>query len=75
MEPVACLPVIEIAGDCRVLIEHHKGVCEYTQDYICVKVGFGYVCIWGNHFEVSSMTSTQLIIRGSVQRVELIKEE
>lgn len=75
MEPVAHLPVIEIAGDRRVLIEHHKGVSEYSMDHICVKVSFGQVCIWGNSLEVSCMTSIQLMIRGSIHRVELVKGE
>ena len=74
MEPVVCLPVIEIAGDCRVLIEHHSGIREYTPECICVNLNLGQVLVWGNQLTVSSMTSSQLIIHGLIFRVELIRE-
>ena len=73
MEPILGMPVIEIAGDCRVLIEYHKGVSEYTSDHISVKVRYGQVCVWGERLEVACMTSTQLIVRGNIHRLELVK--
>ena len=75
MEPVTGLPVVEIMGDCRVLIEHHCGVREYKPERICVNVKSGKVCIIGNSLNVSSMTSTQLIVHGTISGVELSKED
>lgn len=63
--------VVEISGDSRVLIEHHKGVCRYSQELIGVNVKLGTVCISGHGLELALMTKEQLVIRGRIASVTL----
>lgn len=72
-EPIPGLPIIEIAGDRRVLIEHHCGVTEYGREQIGVKVKFGQICVTGQCLELARMTKEQLIISGSIEGVRLIR--
>ena len=67
------VPLIEIAGHRRVLIEHHCGVSEYGREKICVKVKFGQISIMGSGLELARMTREQLIITGCVTAVNLIR--
>lgn len=71
MEPMPGLPIIEITGDRRVLIENHFGVKAYGREKIIVKVKFGNVCICGCSLEVLRMTREQLVIRGRIDGVTL----
>lgn len=64
-------PLIELAGQNRVLIEHHMGVTRYGREKICVKVKFGTVAVNGCGLELSRMTKEQLIICGRIDCVEL----
>ncbi len=43
----AGLPLTEIAGDRRVLIENHLGITEYGPEKIQVRVRFGAICVQG----------------------------
>lgn len=72
-EPIPGLPVIELAGDRRVLIENHGGVTEYRPERIRVKVKFGQVCICGQCLALSKMSKEQLIVSGRIQSVELMR--
>ena len=72
-EPLNGLPLVEIAGDRRVLIERHLGVTEYTKERILIKVRIGQICVYGDEMELSSMTKGQLIIRGQIAGVHIIK--
>lgn len=72
-EPIPGLPLIELAGDRRVLIEHHNGVAQYSTEEICVKVKFGYIVICGSSLELSFMTRGQLIISGCIDCVKLFR--
>lgn len=63
--------IVELAGDSRVLIEHHRGVSQYTAEEIAVKVRFGLVCIYGCGLKLTRMTKDQLIIRGKIESVKL----
>lgn len=72
-EPIPGLPIIEVAGDRRVLIEHHCGVTEYGREQIAVKVKFGQVCVMGQCLELSKMTKEQLIISGTIEGIKLIR--
>ena len=64
-------PIIEIAGDCRVLIENHHGVAAYGREKILVNVKYGSVCICGCNLEMMHMTKEQLVIYGRIDSVSL----
>ena len=63
--------IVEIAGDDRVLIEHHRGIREYTSEQIGVCVRYGMVQICGSGLCLRSMTKEQLIISGKIDSVVL----
>ena len=64
-------PVVELAGDRSVLIEHHRGIVQYQKEVICVKVKFGIVEICGSGMEITRMTGDQLIISGRIDAINL----
>lgn len=66
-------PLIELAGDRRVLIEHHQGVTQYGREKICVKVKYGTVAVCGCGLELARMTKGQLIICGRIDSVNLVR--
>ena len=63
--------IVELTGDIRVLIEHHRGVSQYSRERICVKVKWGTVCISGRELELTHMRREQLVIRGRIDAVSL----
>lgn len=66
-------PLLELFGDRRILIEHHKGVTEYGKERIMIRVRFGCICINGMDLELACMTAQQLVITGQVFSVELMR--
>lgn len=72
-EPMPGQPIVEIAGDRRVLIENHFGVKEYSREKIAVKVKYGFVCVCGCGLELIRMTREQLVISGSIDAVSLVR--
>lgn len=64
-------PIIEIAGDRRVLIENHQGVAAYGREKILVHVKYGSICICGCNLELMHMTKEQLVIHGRIDSVVL----
>ena len=74
-EAIPGLPLIEIAGDRRVLIENHKGVIAYGTEQICVKVSYGTVSVCGCDLELARMTKGQLIVSGRIGNVLLNRRE
>ena len=67
------VPIVEIAGDKRVLIENHSGVTEYSPQRISVRVSFGCICICGDNMELSCMSGQQLVIGGRIDNVSIIR--
>lgn len=63
--------VVELAGDRRVLIENHRGVTEYGQGKISVRVRYGLVVVCGCGLELSRMTREQLVITGRIDSITL----
>ena len=74
-EPMPGVPVVELAGDRRVLIERHGGVTEYSSQKISVKVRYGVVSICGCGLELACMTREQLVISGRIDTVQLLRRK
>ena len=72
-EPLPAQPIVEIAGECRVLVENHRGVTEYGTDRIRILVKYGTLCICGEGLEMKRMSKRQLIITGKIEVVNLIR--
>lgn len=70
-ETVTGLPLVEIAGQRRVLIEHHLGVCEYGRDLIRIKVCYGSICIIGAGLSLCHMTASNLVVTGKIYSISL----
>lgn len=64
-------PILEIAGEHRVLIENHQGVVSYGKERIVVNVSFGSVCICGCNLQMMHMTKERLVIYGRIDTVGL----
>jgi len=75
MDAVPGQPIVEIAGDRRVLIENHHGVAAYGSEKILVHVKFGSVCICGCNLEMMHMTKEQLVIYGRIDSVGLLRRQ
>ncbi len=70
-EPLPFQPLVELAGDRRVLIEHHGGVVQYSRERVCVRVRYGVVSICGCGLEISRMTGQQLVISGRIDEISV----
>lgn len=74
-EAVPGQPIVEVAGDGRVLIECHRGVQAYSRERIQVRVRYGWVNICGCNLEIIHMTREQLVICGKIDAVQLQRRE
>lgn len=72
-EPLPNLPIIEVAGERRVLIENHYGVTEYGTNAIRVRVKFGQISVEGSSLELAKMSKGQLVISGCVDCIRLLR--
>lgn len=70
-QPMPGLPLVELAGDSRVLVENHRGVLEYSEERIGVRVGFGCILIQGEGLRLGKMTRQSLVIHGQIHSVSL----
>lgn len=66
-------PLIEIVGNRRVLIEHHKGVTAYSCNEIRICVSYGQICICGTNLELMCMTKDQLAVTGRINNILLLR--
>ncbi len=73
-EPLPLQPLVEIAGEGRVLIENHHGVTAYSDVCISARVRYGVVHIYGCGLELCHMSKQQLVITGKIDKVELCRK-
>ena len=67
------LPILELAGSERILIEKHISVIAYTNVDIYIKMSYGLILIAGNGLLIEKMTDDQLIISGKIACIRIEK--
>lgn len=72
-EPIPGLPLVEIAGDGRVLVENHMGVTRYSSEMIQVKVKYGSICVNGCGLQFARMTKGLLVISGRIDGIQILR--
>lgn len=67
--PLPGVPVLELMGDSRVLIENHNGVIAYGDACICVRVKNGKLTVTGDGLTLAYMSRCQLTIIGRILKI------
>lgn len=63
--------LVELWGQNRVLVEHHKGILRYGTEEILVGATFGALHVRGAELRLCCMSREQLFISGCITAVEL----
>ena len=71
MDNLSKLPLAELAGCGRVLIENHSGVLAYSPEMITVKVNYGCLEICGENMMLAEMRREQLVISGVICSINI----
>ena len=66
------LPIVELAGQRRLLIENHQGVLSYAPNEIKIKVSYGCVIITGATLQLMEMSRVKLAICGRIDCLQLL---
>lgn len=75
LEPLPRVPLVELAGENRILIENHKGLAAYGCNEIQVKVSYGILSICGNKLCISNMTQFRLVVAGCIDSITIIRRK
>lgn len=70
---ISKLPLVEIAGKKRVLVENHLGVIGYSSEKIQIRVCYGVLSVSGSGLQFAQINREQLVICGRVDCVSLLR--
>lgn len=70
--PLALLPIVELVGHNRLLIENHQGVLSYATEEIKIKVSYGCVIVAGINMQLLEMSRVKLAICGRIDSLQLL---
>lgn len=69
LDLISKLPLLELLGESRVLIENHLGVVGYSAEEIKIKVHFGIWVVSGDHLQLMQINRSQIVIKGEIYSV------
>lgn len=67
------IPLVEISGDNRVLIENHVCVSSFDDSKIDVRMSYGTVRVCGTSLDMACVNRHQMVIRGKIDSVSLFR--
>ena len=72
-ESLSKVPLVELAGQTRVLVENHIGVLGYSQNEVQIKVSYGKVVVSGSNLCFAQINRDQIVITGQIEHLQLIR--
>lgn len=69
------LPLVEIYGYRRVLVEQHQGILSYDPNQVHIKTKMGTIIVSGEKLVICKMCADQLVIAGRMDAVTLMRSE
>jgi len=69
---ISLLPIVELVGQRRLLIENHQGVLSYATNEIKIKVSYGCITVVGNELQLMEMTKVKLAICGRIDGLQIL---
>lgn len=69
--PINRMPLAEIIGNHRVLMENHLGICEYGDCCIVVATSLGRAIIEGEDLQIMQLDREKLVIIGKIAALRL----
>ena len=69
------VPIVELAGSHRVLVENHLGVIQYSTEKIGIKMKYGEIQINGCGLTLEQMTRVKLVVTGRIDGICLHRRE
>ena len=64
------VPIVTIIGEFEVNIENYRGIIEYTDTLIRVKVKQGQIKITGKDLQIDYYTNDDMRITGKTEKIE-----
>ena len=68
---LSVLPIVELVGQGRLLIENHQGVLSYAPNEIAIKVSYGRVIVKGKDLQLMEMSRVKLAICGRIDGLQI----
>lgn len=63
------MPLIEIYGRKRVLIENHLGIFGYDVNVIIVNAHLGYIYVQGRELKITKICKEKILITGVIDEI------
>ncbi|ACB84779.1 sporulation protein YqfC [Natranaerobius thermophilus] len=64
------LPRIIIIGNTQFYVENHRGISEYSEDTIRIKITGGELKVIGTNLVVRNIFEEEILIEGDIEKIE-----
>ncbi|GGH84972.1 sporulation protein YqfC [Pullulanibacillus pueri] len=67
------LPRITLIGQLHIYIENHRGVLAFSNDELRLSLEVGQLLIHGHNFVLKTILPEEILLEGTIQKVEFIE--
>ena len=68
-ESILGMPVLELCGDDRILVENIRQVISFDENQIYVSVEFGFLCLEGECLLLDYLGENRILVKGKIATI------
>ena len=69
------LPRITLIGNIKLSVENHKGIMEYSENQIKLKVNDGFLTARGNGLALKNISPDEVLLEGEISRMAIMLDK
>ena len=69
------LPRITLIGNIKLSVENHKGIMEYSEHQIKLKVNDGFLLAKGNGLALKNISPDEVLLQGEITRMAIMLDK
>ncbi len=69
------LPRITLIGSLKLSVENHKGIMEYSEHEIRLKVNDGFLVAKGNDLALKNISTDEVLLQGEINKIAVVLDK
>lgn len=69
------LPRITLIGNIKLSVENHKGIMEYSEHEIRLRVNDGFLAAKGNNLALKNISPDEVLLQGEITQMAIVLDQ
>ena len=69
------MPRVTLIGNIKLSVENHKGIIDYSEEEIRLRVNDGFLTAKGHHLVLKNISAEEVLLQGEITEMAILLDQ